>query len=71
MNHRVHIPDQPPAIVPHDHVAEVLGRAVVARPTRQTLEAVSAWHMTRFWRSLANTIPAPRFGFKRRTLAHA
>jgi hypothetical protein len=47
-----------------------LGRAVIALPTQQTLEAATAWHLARFWSGLAKQIPV-RFGSRRRTLAHA
>jgi hypothetical protein len=50
--------------------ARQLGRAVVASPTPATLEAVSVWHLSRFWSDLARQIPV-RFGTRRRTLAHA
>lgn len=60
MNHQIQMPDQPPVIIrSHDHVAAVMGRAVTALPTRRTLEAVSAWHMTRFWSRLAADIKRP------------
>lgn len=48
------------AIQSHDHAAEILGRAVIDKPTPATLEAVTTWHLTRFWRQLAHEIKQPR-----------